>query len=107
MYAATTLAIGAKMAKSWSLLAAGSSSVTGSKATGCLQTRCVHDNKRIGHAAMETTSGDRRIRQKHVLGYRQHCGNFRLISDALQGGCQLSKPGICALIRELDAQVVP
>jgi len=42
-----------------------------------------------------------------MLGHRQHCGNFRLIGDALQGGCQRSKPGICALIRELDAQVVP
>jgi len=56
---------------------------------------------------METASGDRRIRQKHVLGHRQHCGNFRLIGDALQGGCQCSKPGFCALIRERDAQVVP
>jgi hypothetical protein len=33
----------------------------------------VHVNKRIGHAAMETSSENRRIRQKHVLGYRQHC----------------------------------
>ncbi len=35
----------------------------------------------------------------------RHCGNFRLFGDALQGGCQRSKPGICALIRELNAQV--
>ena len=42
-----------------------------------------------------------------MLGHRQHCGIFRLFGDALQGGCQRRKPGFCALIRELDAQVVP
>jgi hypothetical protein len=53
-----------------------------------------------------SSGGDRRIRQKHVLGHRQHSGNFRLFGDALQGGCQRRKPGFCAFIRELDAQVV-
>jgi hypothetical protein len=48
----------------------------------------------------------KRIRKKHVLANRLHCGNFRLIGDAFQGGCQRSKPGFCGLIREFDAQVV-
>ena len=51
--------------------------------SGKISIRSVHVNKRIGHAAMETASVNRRIRQQHVLGHRQHCGNFRLFGSAL------------------------